>query len=391
MTPPKASGLTPIYLASLVCSMGMMGFVALAGPLAATLGLNAAQIGLSAMAGGLGWVLAARAWGRAADRLGRRAVLLAGVTGFAIFYLALCLVVQAGSAWGLAAHWVLAGLIAARLAMGLTYSAVPAAANALIADRFVPEARVGAMGRLGAAQAAGLLLGPAFVALTAGPSPVLPLFLLALLPLPVLAVLALRLPADRPDGAGTAVPALPLTDARLRGPVFAALALMTAVGIAQIVVGSLALDRLGLPSVAATRLAGGALAAVGVALIVAQVVVGRLGWAPSRLHPCRERVRRRSPRLVGHDARCRLRAGWLRRGLDLPGDLGCGRERRGACGTGPSGRSGFHRTRAGRHAGAGPGWCGLWVRRCLAAPAGRRDDRCGRLDELAQACGDGPR
>jgi len=48
------AGLVPLHLASLVCSIGMMGFVTLAGPLAATLGLTAAQIGLSATAGGLG-------------------------------------------------------------------------------------------------------------------------------------------------------------------------------------------------------------------------------------------------------------------------------------------------------------------------------------------------
>ena len=79
------------------------------------------------------------------------------------------------------------------------------------------------------------------------------------------------------------LPALPMTDPRLRVPALAALTAMTAVGIAQIVVGFLALDRLGLPGPAATRLAGGALAAVGVALIVAQVMVGRLGWPPARL------------------------------------------------------------------------------------------------------------
>jgi len=278
-----SGGLAPVYLASLTGSMGMMGFVALAGPLAAALGLTAGQIGLSAMAGGLGWVLAARAWGRAADRLGRRMVLMAGVAGFALFYLALCAVAQAGVAGALTATGVLAGLSAARFAMGLSYAAVPAGANALIADRFAPESRAGAMGRLGAAQASGLLLGPAFVALTAGPSPVWPLFVLALMPLPVLALLALRLPADRPAGGGGPLPALPLTDPRLRVPALAALTAMTAVGIAQIVVGFLALDRLGLPGPTATRLAGGALAAVGVALIVAQVMVGRLGWPPARL------------------------------------------------------------------------------------------------------------
>jgi MFS transporter, DHA1 family, tetracycline resistance protein len=284
--PPRAAGerdLTPIHLATLVCSMGMAGFVAVAGPLAAALGLSAAQLGLSATAGGLGWVLTARAWGRAADRIGRRRVLLVGVAGFAVFYLALAVVAQAGAAWGLAPLVALAGLIGARFAMGVTYSAVPAASNALIADRFAPAARAGAMGRLGAAQAAGLLLGPAFVAAAAGPSPVVPLLLLALLPLPALALLAARLPADQPAAAGAVMPPLPLGERRLRRPVVAGLAAMLAVSIAQIVVGFIALDRLGLTDTAATRLAGAALAAVGFALIAAQIAVARLGWSPGRL------------------------------------------------------------------------------------------------------------
>ena len=64
-------GLAPLYVANLVCSMGMMGFVVVAGPLADGLGLAAWQIGASATAGGLGWVLASRPWGRAADQRGR--------------------------------------------------------------------------------------------------------------------------------------------------------------------------------------------------------------------------------------------------------------------------------------------------------------------------------
>jgi MFS family permease len=263
--------------------MGMMGFVAMAGPLAAGLGLNAGQIGLSAMAGGLGWVLASRPWGSAADRLGRRTVLLTGLAGYGLFYLALCCVALAGLQGWLGAGLVLIGLIVARFAIGLSYAAVPAAATAVIADHYAPDARPAAMGRLGAAQASGMLLGPAFVALTAGPSPVWPLFVLAGLALPVFVLMAWQLPADKPASEDVPASALPLHDLRLRAPAVAALATMVAVGIAQIVVGFLALDRLDLPGPAATRLAGGALAAVAVALIVAQILVGRLRWSTGRL------------------------------------------------------------------------------------------------------------
>lgn len=275
----QGTSLLPLYLATAICSMGMMGFVAAAGPLAEAIGLEAWQIGLSATAGGLGWVLSARAWGRASDHAGRKPVLVFGLVGFTIAYLALCLSAQAGIGWGLAPLTALFALVVTRFGMGLSYSAIPAAGNAMIADRFAPDARAGAMGRLGAAQAAGLMLGPAFVAIAAGPSPTTPLFLLALLPLPVLAFLILRLPRS-PKREGESVQPLALSDPRLLVPVLAAFAAMIAVGIAQIVIGFVALDRLNLPGPEAMRFAGIALSAVGIALIVAQMVVARLGWQP---------------------------------------------------------------------------------------------------------------
>lgn len=262
--------------------MGMMGFVALAAPLADTLGLLPWQIGLSATAGGLGWVLTARAWGRAADTLGRKQVLVAGLAGFTVAYFALCLVAQAGASWGLGTALTLGGLVVARFAAGLAYSALPAAGGALIADHFRAEVRAGAMGKLGAAQAGGMLLGPAAVVLMAGPSPVLPLFLLAVIQVFALAYLWFRLPSDSKASAGIAPP-LPLTDPRLIRPFAVAFCAMVAIGTAQIVVGFAALDRLGLAGPGATRVAGLALASVAVALILAQMVVGRLGWQPRRL------------------------------------------------------------------------------------------------------------
>lgn len=277
-----AAPLLPLYLANAVCSMGMMGFVAVAGPLAEAIGLEAWQIGISATAGGLGWVLAARFWGHTADRIGRKPVLVVGLIGFSLAYIALCLGAQAGIGWGLAPLAALSALVATRFCMGLAYSAVPAAGNAMIADRYAPDARAGAMGRLGAAQAAGLLFGPAFVAIAAGPSPTTPLFILAILPLPVLAFVAARLPRS-PSRDGKVTQPLALSDPRLLRPVLAAFAVMIAVGTAQIIIGFIALDRLGLPGPAAVRFAGFALSAVGVALIVAQMVVARLGWPPHTL------------------------------------------------------------------------------------------------------------
>ena len=274
--------LAPLYAVYMTCSMGMMGFVAAAGPLAVSLGLDAWHIGLSATAGGLGWVLAARVWGRAADTIGRKRVLTVGQSGYAVAYVLLCLCAQLGIEWQLPPLIVLGTLVITRFGMGLAYSAIPAAGAAVVADRYPPRDRAGVMGRLGAAQASGILLGPALVAVLAGPSPTMVLFVLAVLPLPALAILLLRLP---PDGtrSGTAVAQLSIWDPRLFRLLGASMAAMTAVGIAQIVIGFVAMDRLALPGPEALRLSGIVLSAVGVALIAAQLAVRRLGWTPGTL------------------------------------------------------------------------------------------------------------
>lgn len=276
------SSLGPIYLASMICSMGMMGFVAAAGPLAISLSLEAWQIGLSATAGGLGWVLSARFWGRMADKIGRRPVLLCGQAGFLLGYCLLCLAVLSGEHLGLASIYVLIALIASRFGMGLSYSAVPAAGAAVIADRYAADDRAGAMGRLGAAQASGLLLGPAAVAALGGASPSVVLIFLTFLSFPAFAFSLLKLPKDLPDVNAVATH-LSILDPRLIRPTLTAVLAMLAVGIAQIVIGFVAMDRLSLPQSAALRLAGGALTAVGVSLIVAQLAVKALAWSPSTL------------------------------------------------------------------------------------------------------------
>ncbi|WP_424981582.1 MFS transporter [Maritalea sp. S77] len=278
-TPPS---LAPIYIASLLCSMGMMGFVATAGPLANSLGLEPWQIGLTATAGGLGWVLSARLWGKATDQIGRKPVLLLGLSGFVICYFLLCFSIYAGETLHLPAIWILVALLASRFGMGLSYSAVPAASAAMIADTYSADTRAGAMGRLGAAQASGLLFGPAIVTVLAGTSPMAALFFLACLSLPALLLVKVRVPHDEID-AKTSVQQLAFSDNRLSRPMFAAVLSMLAVGIAQIVVGFAAIDRYSLSNVDALRLAGFALTAVGISLIMAQLVVKRLKLSPAAL------------------------------------------------------------------------------------------------------------
>jgi MFS family permease len=71
----------------MACSMPMMAFVTLAGPVLQVLGLAPWQFLLAVTVSGVLWMLMARPWGAASDRLGRRPVPLTSLAGFACAYL----------------------------------------------------------------------------------------------------------------------------------------------------------------------------------------------------------------------------------------------------------------------------------------------------------------
>lgn len=271
--------LKPLLAANMACTMAMMAFV---GPLARQLRLPAWQAGAAVTVGGVLWMLLARPWGAASDRRGRRAILLAGVGGFALSYWAMCAVLVLSLQFMPSALLVFAGLLLTRGAIGAFYAAIPSTGQALIADFIPPDRRAGAMASLGAANAVGMVLGPALAAALAQYSLSLPLYVTALLPAIAWLVLWRALP--RCEHHAAALPStLQLSDVRLRRPMVVAFIAMFCVAIAQITVGFFAIDRLHLAPGAAARAAGIALTAVGVGLIASQLLVRRLDWPPLRL------------------------------------------------------------------------------------------------------------
>jgi MFS family permease len=174
-------------------------------------------------------------------------------------------------------------LVGARGLIGLFYAAVPPTAAALIADKAPTGQRAKFLARLGSANALGMVLGRP---LPAGWP--IPTFrwrcVAALLPLLALALLAWRLPATPPVVGASAQRRAPMSrlDPRLRLPQLAAFIAMVSVTIAQVTVGFFAIDRLGLDAAAGARMAGIALTAVGVGLILAQALVMKLEVHPRR-------------------------------------------------------------------------------------------------------------
>lgn len=278
----RAFSLKPLMFETFVCSMAMMAFVALAGPIARVVGLQPWQVGAAMTVAGVAWMVMARIWGAASDHRGRRKILLLGLGGFAVTYFLLSLFIDLALRTAMAPVLAFAGLVIGRAVAGIFYAAVPATSTALVADHVPPEERGKAMAAIGASSAAGMVIGPGFAGLVGPINLSLPLYLTALLPAVAFAVLWRVLPRQDHHAPPKADP-LRLTDPRLRRPMTIAFVAMFSVAVAQITVGFFALDRLHLDPAGAAQAAGIALAAVGVALVLAQVVLRQLDWSPMTL------------------------------------------------------------------------------------------------------------
>lgn len=281
-TPPATLDLRPLLLISGACTLSMMAFVSLIGPIARQLGMATWQAGAAVTVAGVVWVMLAQPWGRAADRYGRRRILLLGSAGFTLSYWSLCLFIDGALRWMPGATLAFVGLMLTRSLIGAFYAALPVSANALIADHVEPQRRVRAMASLGAANAVGLVLGPALAALLARHSLSMPFYVMSLLPAGAFLVLLFKLkppPLTHSHGPSP----VRLGDRRLRRPLLVAFSAMLSVTVSQITVGFFALDRLQLGPADAAQAAGIALTMVGVALILVQVLLRRLEWPPLKM------------------------------------------------------------------------------------------------------------
>lgn len=271
-----------LMVETFLCTLAMMSFVALIGPIARTVGLAPWQAGAAVTLGGVTWALFARPWGVASDRYGRRSILLRGLAGFVLSYAAMCGFIVAILRWHAPTIVAFVGVVALRGIAGAFYAAVPATASALVADHVPPEKRAGAMAMLGAASGTGMVVGPGLAGLLATRDLALPLVFTAALPAIAWGVLWRGLPRKEhrttPKG-----PALKIGDVRLRRPLTVAFVAMFSVAIAQVTIGFFALDRLRLDPPSAARAAGIGLTVVGVGLILAQTILPKLGWSPARL------------------------------------------------------------------------------------------------------------
>ncbi|MGE3274529.1 MAG: MFS transporter [Vicinamibacterales bacterium] len=143
--------MSPLVIIFLTVFIDLVGFgiiIPLLPFYAESFGASALAVGLLSTVFSAMQFLFAPVWGRWSDRIGRRPVILLGLLGSAVSYLAL----------GLA--WSLPLVFFARILGGIAGANIPTA-QAYIADVTTPENRAKGMGMVGAAFGLGFIFGPA--------------------------------------------------------------------------------------------------------------------------------------------------------------------------------------------------------------------------------------
>jgi DHA1 family tetracycline resistance protein-like MFS transporter len=143
--------LSPLIIIFLTVFIDLLGFgiiIPLLPFYAESYGANAFTVGMLGTSYSLMQFLFAPVWGRWSDRIGRRPIILLGLLGSCVSYLALALASS------------LALIFAARILGGIAGANIPTA-QAYIADITTPENRARGMGLVGAAFGLGFIFGPA--------------------------------------------------------------------------------------------------------------------------------------------------------------------------------------------------------------------------------------
>ena len=146
------------------------------------LGAGGSELGLLIAISAMLEFIFAPVWGGVSDRIGRKPVLMLGLVGYGLSSLLMGLSTQL---------WMLFG---SRALSGILSSATQVAALAYVGDSTSAEERGGGMGALGAAMAAGVILGPGFGGWLAGGSLSTPFFIAAGLSVVSLLLIASLLP-----------------------------------------------------------------------------------------------------------------------------------------------------------------------------------------------------
>lgn len=263
-----------LIIINILCVSAMMAFLSVVGPIIRELGLQEWHAGITVAIAGILWVILSRFWGRRSDIIGRKPILVIGVLGVALAYLALAIFVDIALLSPPLLIISLSILIITRGLIGAFYSAIAPVSNALIADHIDEGKRTKYIAKLAAGNGIGMVIGPPVGGYLAHFGLSTPLYTFAVLPLIAAVALYFILPYEKPITTEK-TPILKVFDKRLRVPMFAAFITMFSIVTSQVCMGFYVIDKFSLGSIEASELTGYVLACIGIIFILSQVVVSK--------------------------------------------------------------------------------------------------------------------
>lgn len=276
--------LSLLFLALFNSILGLSILFPILGPLGRELGLSVFQVGMLSTTYALAQLVSGPYWARQSDFLGRKPVILRGVIGFGVTFLAFGLIAKLGLAHVISGRWLFLALLSARLLGGLYSSATLPTAQVYVADVTPREGRTRGMAVIGAAFGLGIVFGPGIGALLAPLGLLVPVFLSCSVAFVNALFIGLWLPEPaRHRDPEPSLDWLPIAN-KVRSFLLVGFATTVAsVSMEQTVVFYFQ-DRLHLSATDAARTAGVALALYGiVAVLVQGGVVRRVSWTPLTL------------------------------------------------------------------------------------------------------------
>lgn len=270
-----------LFVALFNSILGLSLLFPILGPLGRELGLSELQVGSLTASYALAQFVGSSYWGKKSELWGRKPVLLLGIIGFCVTFLAFAAVAQVGLAGGLSGVSLFATLLGARLVGGLFSSATLPTAQAYIADITTRDERTGAMALIGAAFGLAVVIGPALGAALAPLGLLVPIYVSSA----VAALNAVFVWWSLPEPARRTKPEFPSGLRTVAEKVWVLLAIGFATTLASVsmeqTVAFYFQDRLSLTPKGAARAVGFSLVIYGlVAVFVQGYFVRRVKWSP---------------------------------------------------------------------------------------------------------------
>lgn len=254
-------------------------------------GLAEMQVGLIISCSSLVFALASPVWGTLSESLGRKRVLVIGLSGYSAGTLLFAMIFDAGLKGYMVGGMLVAGLVFSRMLQAAIMAATPAAAAAYTADITTPEQRTQGMGRIGAANNLGTVIGPVSGGILAAIALIFPLYGVAVLTGLMAVAAALWLPAS-PHAPTVRTLSLwqvlrhglgAYADPRLRDLLLTGVMLFMSFALIQQTLDFLFQDHFGLSPAASARALGLTMMAAAVTSLLGQIMVVQWMRAPATL------------------------------------------------------------------------------------------------------------